>query len=316
VNGHQPFQIVDFDASHIGTASALAAQRVAAWRKDVPLIPERWTDPQVFVQPITDLVARNPAAVALIDGAVFGYLAAMRIDWSQGRWAFSPEWANFAMGPNARRIREELYARLAGQWVADDRRAHFVSLFPSDGLARETMQWLGFGTTNVDGLRSLEPLAGGPGEALDVTRATPADVDDVAPLERGLRDHLASTPLFLRYPDLDRGELLETLADESRATLLARDERGPLAMLRIGPSSNDASTIIRDPGTASITRAFTRADRRSSGVARTLLDAALTWTRDNGYVRCAVDFESANLLASRFWTAHFQVVGVTVGRRL
>jgi GNAT superfamily N-acetyltransferase len=89
-----------------------------------------------------------------------------------------------------------------------------------------------------------------------------------------------------------------------------------LAFIRIGPHSTDASTIIRDEGTASITGAFTRADRRGQGVARVLLDAALAWARDSEYIRCAVDFESANLLASRFWPSHFQVVGITLGRRL
>jgi len=51
-------------------------------------------------------------------------------------------------------------------------------------------------------------------------------------------------------------------------------------------------------------------------VARLLLDAALAWARESEYVRCAVDFESADLLASRFWPRHFGVVGITVGRRL
>jgi hypothetical protein len=47
-----------------------------------------------------------------------------------------------------------------------------------------------------------------------------------------------------------------------------------------------------------------------------MLDGALAWARESGYVRCAVDFESANLLASRFWPKHFETVGITVGRRL
>jgi GNAT superfamily N-acetyltransferase len=138
----------------------------------------------------------------------------------------------------------------------------------------------------------------------------------VTPLEQGLRDHLAASPTFLRYPDLERDELAAVLADPAVATLLAVDEQRPLAFLRIGPHSTDASTIIRDPGTASITRALTRADRRGEGVASALLDAALDWARANGYVRIAVDWESANLLANRFWPRHFNVVGITLGRRL
>jgi GNAT superfamily N-acetyltransferase len=310
------FLISPFRQRHVAEASALMAGRIAELRDKVPLLPERWTRPDAFVEKLAELVEHHPAAVALIDGAVAGYMAAMRFEWSQGRWAYSPEWANFAGGPSARAMRHELYAALAGLWMADDRRAHFVGLLPDDEDGREALAWLGFGTTNVDGLRDLAPLAGTAGVALDVVRAGVEDVNAVAVLEKGLHDHLAATPLFLRYPALDRAALTARLADERTATLLASDERGPLAYLRIGPHSVDASTIIRDEGTASITGAFTRADRRGEGVARTLLDAALAWARDSGYVRCAVDFESANLLASSFWPQHFTIVGLTVGRRL
>jgi len=309
------FEIASFTPERGGAeAAVLAAQAVTALRDQIPLLPERWTRPEAFETRLTDLVARNPAVLALVDGTVAGYMAGMRLDWSQGRWAFSPEWANLATGPVAGRMREDMYAALAEQWIADDRRAHFVSLLPTDAVGRETMAWLGFGITNVDGLRALEPSAAS--LPLDVRRAGPSDMDGVTLLERDLRDHLASTPLFLRYPPFDPAELAENLADERVATLMATDHRGPLAMLRIGPASSDASTIIRDEGTASITRAFTRADRRGEGVAATLLNAALEWARAEGYRRCAVDFESANLLAARYWPRHFEIVGVTVGRRL
>lgn len=308
--------VVPFEQRHVEAASALAAQQLAAFRQTQPLLPGRWTAPDAFVDLLAELVGKHPAVVALVDGALVGFQAASCFEWSQGRWAFSPEWANQATGPQAGRLREEMYAALAEQWVADERRAHFVSLLPTDNVARETMAWLGFGVTNVDALRDLSPVTAARGEEVAVRRATPDDVEAVAVLEQGLRAHLAATPLFLRHPALDRADLAATLADPLRATLLATDEAGALAFLRIGPHSTDASTIIRDEGTASITRAFTRADRRGIGVASQLLDAAIGWARGAGYVRCSVDYESANLLASRFWPIHFAVVGVTYGRRL
>ena len=287
-----------------------------ALREHSPLVPQRWTDPASISEWLGPLVEENPALVAFAGGELVGYMTATRFEWSQGRWAFSPEWANAAIGPDAVRVRQDLYATLAVEWVADDRRAHFISLLPDDVAGREAMGWLGFGVTNVDGLRDVEPLGAVSVRGIDVVRAGPPDLDAVASLQDALRQHLATTPLFMRFPATDLDELAIKLADPAIATLLATDDKGPLAFLRIGPHSTDASTIIRDEGTASITGAFTRADRRGQGVARVLLDAALAWARDSGYIRCAVDFESANLLASRFWPDHFQVVGITVGRRL
>ncbi len=300
----------------MGLAAALAARRIMAFREHSPLVPQRWTAPASISERLGPLVEENPALVAFAGGELVGYMTAMRFEWSQGRWAFSPEWANAAIGADAVRVRQDLYAALANEWVADDRRAHFISLLPDDVTGREALGWLGFGVTNVDGLREVEPLGAVSGRGIDLVRAGPPDLDAVASLQDALREHLATTPLFMRFPETDHDELAAKLADPAIATLLATDDKGPLAFIRIGPHSTDASTIIRDEGTASITGAFTRTDRRGQGVARVLLEAALAWARDSDYVRCAVDFESANLLASRFWPSHFQVVGVTLGRRL
>lgn len=259
--------------------------------------------------------SRAPAAVALVDGRVVGCLAGLYWERAGVRNVHSPEWANVCVGDQARMVREELYAWLAKRWLADGRKVHYIGLLPNDAAGLETLDWLGFGRSNIDGLRGLEPVGGG--AEVEVVAAGPTDAADALQLELALRDHLASTPLFMGQDEApDAVEIARRLADPAEVTLLVRDERGPLAFLRIGPASEDASTIIRDEGTASITGAFTRADRRGGGVATGLLDSALAWARDRGYARCAVDWESANLLASRFWTRHFAIVGVTVRRRI
>ena len=121
----------------------------------------------------------------------------------------------------------------------------------------------------------------------------------------------------MNFPATDKAELAAKLADPSRGNPAWQPTtRGRWPSCASARTAHDASTIIRDEGTARITGAFTRADRRGQGVAAALLDAALAWARDEGYIRCAVDFESANLLASRFWPRHFEVVGITLGRRL
>ena len=77
-----------------------------------------------------------------------------------------------------------------------------------------------------------------------------------------------------------------------------------------------SATVVRDAGTASITGAFTVADRRAEGIAGALLDAAVGWARSEGYARCAVDHDSANVEAARFWRRHFTPVAYSLTRRL
>jgi GNAT superfamily N-acetyltransferase len=316
--------VVPFEPRHVAEAAALAAAHVGAYRRSNPLVPERWQSPAAYEERLAGLVAREPAVVGVVDGRVVGFLAAFAWQRAGLSNVHSPEWANVCVGDgagaaaaaSARFLREELYAALAERWIAAGHTVHHIGLLPDDALALATLAWLGFGHSNVDGLRGLEPVAGA-AAGLEIRAAEPVDGAEVRVLEIGLREHLAATPLFFPLdppPSVD--EVAAQLADSERVTLLARDERGPLAYLRVGPASDDAATIIRDEGTASITRAFTRPDRRGGGVATALLDAALGWARERGYVRCSVDYESANLLASRFWTRHFPIVGITVRRRI
>jgi GNAT superfamily N-acetyltransferase len=302
-------------AASVPDIARLAAGHVAAFRREVPLIPERWEEPSSFENALSALLDDGNGLIARSSREAVGWLAGSRWERAGAKHFYSPEWANVCVGAAARNIRETIYTTMAARLVADGVRSHFVSVLPSDRVALETLQWLGFGIDTVDAMRSLEHLPGGP--RVPVARAGPADAEDVLTLEKGLREHLASSPLFFPIPTPPSAADVErTLGDDALVTLLARDDAGPLAYIRIGPASDDSSTIIRDESTASISRAFTRPDRRRRGVATTLLNAALEWARSSGYQRCAVDFESANLLASRFWLRHFTIVGLTLRRRM
>ena len=86
--------------------------------------------------------------------------------------------------------------------------------------------------------------------------------------------------------------------------------------MRLGPASEDASHIIRDVKTTSITGAFTQERARGGGIATALLNRSLAWARAKGYERCAVDFEPMNPLATRFWLRYFQPVCYAVVRHI
>ena len=75
-----------------------------------------------------------------------------------------------------------------------------------------------------------------------------------------------------------------------------------------GPANPSAAYIIRDEKTSSITGAFTEERFRDSGIGAALPSHALDWARSIAHERCAVDFESQNILGTRFWLRHFQPI--------
>jgi len=129
--------------------------------------------------------------------------------------------------------------------------------------------------------------------------------------------HIAGPPIYLiddEWPT--RAEYDAWLHDPQVAVWIAEPAGEAIGFLTIGPAVQDACTIIRDEGTASVIAAFTVEEVRGKGVATGLLNRALGWAKDQGYERCAVDFEPMNPQARRFWTRHFDCVAYTVVRHM
>jgi GNAT superfamily N-acetyltransferase len=168
----------------------------------------------------------------------------------------------------------------------------------------------------ADAVRDLES-APGPDTNVEIRRAGPQDLQQVKALHEALAQYMAAPPIFLvRARERDRSYYEEWLQNPERAVWLALQDAEAVAFIRQGPASEDASTIIRDDKTTSITGAFTREDARGGGIATALLNRTLAWARAEGYERCAVDFEPMNPLATRFWLRHFQPVCYAVIRHI
>lgn len=311
-------QVVNFEEKHIEDAATLAAARYGDLHRRNPLTPARYGEVDVLYALLKQLTDQFPGVVALENGNLVGFLAAWMIpSWRGYASVISPEWGNGAVLADARRIYEALYTRMASFWVAQQHVVHAVNLLANDVRGIEGWQWLGFGYFVVDGIRSLDP-APGAAAGVDLRRATLNDLAVVAELDDRLWAHLASSPTFLVSDGVDDPveELRVWLTDPAKALWLAYLEDEPVAFLRLEGNNTGASTIVRDPGTVSITGAFTVDRARGDGVATALLNRALAWARDEGYVRCSVDFEAMNVLAARFWLRHFQPVSIALYRHV
>lgn len=309
-------QIVPFEPMHHEAAAALAAAAFRAGRRRNPLLPARWEQATTYL-PELDAIQRHGSGVALVDGGrLRGYLVAFEVTRGDRRWTFTPEWAWAASGRGRTGVIQDLYAAAADRWVADGTRTQHVSVHASDRVGLGAWSWLGFGHEVMDGIRDLTPIPTA-ATGVRVRRARRSDAARLGDLEEGLRQHLAGTPVFF---SLGAARTLEEqrrrIGRADAAVLLAEVGGEIVGHLLVGPSSDDAATVIRDERTASIVGAFVRVEHRRAGVAETMLATAVAWARDGGYERIAVDFETANLLATRFWTRYFRPVTYSLVRRL
>jgi GNAT superfamily N-acetyltransferase len=306
-------RIVQFREDHLGDAADLVCLRYKLMRGVAPLLPFKYENPDTILSMLADLLREHPGVVALHGDRLIGFTAGMELDDFLGkRSVFSPEWANAASQEDSRRIYEEMYAKISAQWVATGCHNHLVSLLADDRLAIEGWHWLGFGLAAVDSLRGLEAVQQ-TGDEVRIRRAGIDDFEAAEAFQEALGRHMISPPIFWPHEKKDVRPWLEK---PELALWLAYHGSQAVGFMQIGPANQDACTIIQDEGTASILGAYTHQEARCNGVATALLNRALAWAREQGYVRCAVDFEPMNVLATRFWNRHFEPVGYTLMRSI
>jgi GNAT superfamily N-acetyltransferase len=310
--------IVPFTHEHVPAAAALVADGVARLRRRVPVLPAAWTDPAQVAPVLERLLERGGGLSVIDDGELLAFQAGWVLDGHGGRWSHTPDVGHAAPLDVTGRLRERLYAGLAETWVAGACQEHVVTVLADDGDAQAALARLGFGHVAVDLVRDLAPV--GPvdlPEGIVVRRAEARDATALVGLDAGLRRHLQASPVFLRMGPAATTEIQRrTVEDPSQGVFVAERDGRPLAWLQVGPCVSDVAMVVRDAGTASITAAFTEPAFRGGGVASALLEAAIAWARDRGYERCAVDHESANREAGRFWVRHFTPAALSMGRRL
>jgi GNAT superfamily N-acetyltransferase len=289
--------------------------RYAGLRQAVPAMPSRYEDPQVVLPLLRNLSAQAPGIAALHGGRLVGFMTGYLIPEFRGNQAaYSPAWANGAVGIAARRLYEAMYTALATRWVTGGYLTHLIGVMAHEQVSLETWHWLGFGMLATDAVRDLNPLAHTVVRT-EIRRAGPQEARACDTLEAALRRHLSSSPTYLIAGE-GGPSCAEWLADPSHALWLAYEGEEAVAYLRVEPASENACTLIQDPGTASITGAFTVRQARGRGIGAALLNRALLWAKEHGYTRCAVDFEPMNVLARRFWLQHFQPVCYALARQI
>lgn len=294
--------------SHLEDAAKLVAAGYGALRRDVPILPRRHEKIELLLPLMRDLVEQAPGVVAIHGRRLVGFLIAWLLPEFRGQPAtYSPEWAHGAEAQNSRAIYQAMYARLSALWVAKSYRSHLLTMLIHDPAAIEAWHWLGFGLLVADAVRDLAAVRGA-STNVEVHRAGPEQVGTVMEFDRALDLHLAAAPVFRPADDHRREYHEQWLADPAKPLWVAYLHGQAVAMMGAGPSNPDACHMVCDPGTASILTAYTSERWRERGIGSALLNQLLAWARSSGYVRCAVDFETQNLLGARFWLRNFQPV--------
>jgi GNAT superfamily N-acetyltransferase len=245
---------------------------------------------------IADAVETGPAVVALGDAALVGFMIAP-LPKVPGAGASRMKIVHHAaLPPVARDAYRRMYEQIAGDLVAAGCFQHSI-LVPTEQQAAVTALFeLRFG---IDQIKGAQIVASGDA-AMNAETIRPAGLEDLDRLLE-LSIELAQfharppmlTPALLDVPSI-RPVLTDHLKAERDVVLVACQGDAVVGMIQAQPDSQYANT-------ATIGLNIVTKHARSAGVGTTMLHALFAWAADAGFERCAVGWDSANLLSDAFY---------------
>lgn len=310
--------ITSLTKKHLPAAARLFLNRLAQQRHAVPSLPENMKDPERIENLLAKLLTATPAAAALIDGQLAGYLGAFLVDdfrGTQRRAAYTPEWAHAAVNGKQQRIYPALYRFASAHWADSGCQVHAITLLANDQAAREAWFWNGFGLTVVDAIRPITPLEPPAPESAALRKAGHEDVELLADLEQEHWQHYKQAPIFMAgvYPS-SAAEIEKLLEDNTTSFWLAQVGEQAVGYMRFEGSGFGTAAVVQSDTITAITGAYVKPAWRGQGIAAALLDAGLHDYARRGFAACSVDFESFNPEAAAFWLRYFQPVCFSLTR--
>lgn len=213
----------------------------------------------------------------------------------------------------------QLYRQQASDWVAKRVFSHIITYFPQETALQEFLYAQGFGMLVIDAIRDMDPiLTNALPPKFTLRPLTISDYPKIVSLEQKLELSLQNSPIFLYSPPSPPSSgspPFEEYCNDSRCTFVIETQGHIVAAIR-GILGHCNVALLSSPSTLAINFAYTDPQYRGLGLGTHLINAILDYGRRSHMARCTVDFESANMVASRFWLRYFEPLCFSAIRKI
>lgn len=303
------------DPSDVPEAVALVLAGARRERSACPLVPE--TDVEDLRNRIEDLLGHGLCRGAWSGGGLAAFFAGVRTGplFGNSEGVYCPlHGVGVRAGVDAFLL-EELYASVSEAWVSEGLHSQALAVFASDASSRSMLVENGFGLRCCEAIQASGRLVEIASTDRDVVPSTPDWYASASGLVLDLERYFRCGPQFMVRPEVDPLEDRQRWNGATgRGEWLALREGTAIGMLRA--ACEGESFVSEHPSVANVVLAFVRESERSGGVATSLLSEAARWEIQEGRALLAVEFETINPLARRFWGARFVPYAYSYVRRI
>ncbi len=280
-------------------------------------LPVQWTDDTTLLQKyLEEHIEKKQGIVTYSHDEIVGFMVYDRFKFHGEETAIAPVIGHASVPQSRSIIYREMYRHLAGIWVADGALNHLVTCYTSDEKLVEVLFKLGFGVYVVDAFRGINPIPNS--NTVSIREAKLTDLAEIKRLAEEFREYFLQSPVFLVTKQQNDDYYTSLLNDENGTIFVTEKKDGLTGFLYIRENDKPDRFALTTKGIGMIDKlgAYMEESARGSGAALSLLNAAINWCTERGIDNIHVDFESANLFASGFWSKHFTPSLYSLKRRV
>ena len=280
-------------------------------------LPRNWlTAPTPITSYLKGHAKTGRGVVATNGGEVIGYMVYDIFPFHGAETAYIPITGHSAAEHGRAKTYQTMYRHLSDIWVKDKILDHIITFFSPDTLLKNELYHLGFGLYAVDAFRSNQPIHSE--HSASIMKASIDDIEDIHRLGKESRAYSREAPYFLARHNEKRGYYEDFLENNDAAVFMAEVDGEKVGFMSIRKNNVDDIVTLANRNTARIDElgAYITDSRRGQGIGVELLKNVVDWCRERGIKSIHVDYESANLYATRFWPRYFTPAMYSVKRRI
>jgi len=319
-------ELIPFREEMIPDAGKLLAERHKQNRTSLSCLPIRFENPgdgMEAVKAMWQKKFRNGYA-AFRNGQMIAYLIGEITNPSLARsgYVYLPGYA-LAEGESTD-VMQDLYALVGDEWIQKGCFNHYLYISDANTDLQAAFFSLGFGKERADALMDLARFRSAEyrlSEGIEIRRAGKGDGEYLASLATIIAENYTKAPRWHpvmpeELPELREG-WAELAEDESWQVWLAMDDKEALGSIGYTPHNPSNDNMLANPNCIHMSVAATKASARGRGISTALTWLTLDEMHRNGYRYCHTDWQTANLLASRFWHRFgFKTVAHRLARKI
>ncbi|QVK18607.1 GNAT family N-acetyltransferase [Mycoplasmatota bacterium] len=303
-------KIIPYSPIYLEEMTELFIKKYQNVVKKIPLLPNKYSMVEEIKPKIEKISSTYDTVVAVKDNHVVGYLSGFLIDSfkSSHSGIYTPEWSHATLN-NDVNIFNEMYQRFFSIVSKKGCKAHAITILGDELELKENLNWNGHGLLVIDAIRKAQ-LINERNQNIKIRFACLDDIPKLINIIEENHGYMSGSPTFLH---IDKGknisEMLNTwLTDVKTKILIAFEKEKIIGMMKVVINSCNSATIVHDKKILKISTTHVLEAYQNQGIAKALLNEANRYALDNNLESVAVDFESTNFKARRFWLKHFDIV--------